>query len=178
MQQTFSLTLKANGIARVIQSEVFVTPPPINGAAATESVTIQAIWDTGATGSVITADVAAALSLAPISQTKVHTASGEDICNVYLVNITLPNGVTVEGVRVTEGKITGAQALIGMDIIAIGDFAITHPDGKTQVTFRIPSIADIDFVREANESRPRQQNSLGTQRAAQLKRRKKGQGSR
>lgn len=35
-----------------------------------------------------------------------------------------------------------------MDIINKGDFAITHPDGKTKFTFRYPSQADIDFVKE------------------------------
>lgn len=41
-----------------------------------------------------------------------------------------------------------ADVLIGMDIIGAGDFALTSPKGKLQFTFRIPSQADIDFVRD------------------------------
>jgi hypothetical protein len=33
-----------------------------------------------------------------------------------------------------------------MDIIAKGDFAITGKSGNTKFSFRMPSIADIDFT--------------------------------
>ena len=38
--------------------------------------------------------------------------------------------------------------LIGMDIINLGDFAITNKNGNTKFTFEIPSSRDIDFVKE------------------------------
>ncbi len=38
--------------------------------------------------------------------------------------------------------------LIGMDIISRGDFAVTNKDGKTTFSFRLPSVAKIDFVKE------------------------------
>ena len=41
-----------------------------------------------------------------------------------------------------------SDVLIGMDIISRGDFAITHPGGRTKFSFRVPSQADIDFVEE------------------------------
>lgn len=34
---------------------------------------------------------------------------------------------------------------IGMDIISLGDFALSHKEGKTLFSFRIPSLAPIDF---------------------------------
>ena len=49
-----------------------------------------------------------------------------------------------------RGAFDGFDVLIGMDIITKGDFAITNPDGTTKFSFRIPSQADIDFVRESN----------------------------
>ena len=69
-----------------------------------------------------------------------------DETDLYMVNIRLPNQVTMENVPVSRGGFSGGDVLIGMDIIGQGDFAITHPDGKTKFTFQIPPQADIDFV--------------------------------
>lgn len=107
-----------------------------------------AIWDTGATGSVITQDVVNALGLKPTGMTQMNHAGGQSLQETYLVNIRLPNGVAFSGVTVTKAPITGTQMLIGMDIITRGDFAITNKDGKTIFTFRIPSTARYDFVKE------------------------------
>ena len=58
---------------------------------------------------------------------------------------------------VTKAKsIMGADVLIGMDIISKGDFAVTHPEGKTQFMFRVPTQADIDFVKEDRPENQRQ----------------------
>src|SRR3972149_10734968 len=35
--------------------------------------------------------------------------------------------------------------LIGMDLITLGDFAITNKDGQTMFSFRHPSLGHIDF---------------------------------
>ena len=35
--------------------------------------------------------------------------------------------------------------LIGMDIITLGDFAITNLNGQTVMSFRLPSSGRIDF---------------------------------
>ena len=43
------------------------------------------------------------------------------------------------------------EAIIGMDIITRGDFAITHNQGEMVVSFRVPSIKAIDYVAEHNE---------------------------
>ena len=40
--------------------------------------------------------------------------------------------------------------LIGMDILSCGDFALTHKDGKSKATFRVPSCESYDFVPSAN----------------------------
>lgn len=116
----------------------------------------KAIWDTGATGSVVTKEVALAVGLKPISKTEVHGVGGTKIENVYLVNIYLPNKVALQHIRVTEcEKLTGdgMGVLIGMDVIGTGDFAVTHVDGKTKMSFRIPSIRSIDFVKEAERDK-------------------------
>jgi uncharacterized protein YchJ len=80
-----------------------------------------------------------------------HTAAGIHRSNVYLVNAMLPNNVGFVNLRVTEGNLTGPfDVLIGMDIIASGDFAITHNEGKTLFSFRVTSIGRIDFVKPDN----------------------------
>jgi predicted aspartyl protease len=140
-----------NGISPVLKSEVHITAPfePINPPKETNRKQFIAIWDTGATNSVITQKVVQDCGLSPISMVKVHTASGEALSNVYLVSIWLPNKVIIPQIRVTEGTVGGdAEVLIGMDIINRGDFAVTNKDGKTNFTFRVPSIECIDFVQQ------------------------------
>jgi hypothetical protein len=112
-----------------------------------------AIWDTGATSTVITHNVVTACGLKPIGMAITQTANGARNSEVYFVNIGLPNGVGFPMVRVTKGDIgPGADVLVGMDIIGTGDFAITNKDGHTVFSFRYPSIARIDFVEEPNPS--------------------------
>ena len=108
-----------------------------------------AIWDTGATNSVITQKVVQECDLKPIAVTKVNTAGEESLSNVYLAGIWLPNKVRIPQVRVTEGIIGGGvEVPIGMDIICMGDFAVTNKDGKTNFTFRIPSLECLNFVKQ------------------------------
>jgi len=112
----------------------------------------KAIWDTGATGSVITEKVAKELDLKPTGMVMVSTASDERLANTYMVNIWLPNKVVFGELRVTEGKLSGeTEVLIGMDIISSGDFAVTNYNGKTVFTFRSPSAECIDFVKKIRQ---------------------------
>ncbi len=105
-----------------------------------------AIWDTGATNTVITENVAKQCGLVPTGLTQVHSVHGSKLANTYLVNVYLPNHVEVQGLRVTEGDLLEFDLLIGMDIISTGDFAVTNFRGKTMFSFRVPSQAHIDFV--------------------------------
>ncbi len=110
------------------------------------------IWDTGATGSVITKEIIDSLKLKPIGNIEMRGVHGSKIVNTYLINIALPNGVEIVGVKATEAKQLSGNlgALIGMDIINHGDLAITNCGGKTIMTFRVPPIEKIDF----NKDRP------------------------
>lgn len=110
-----------------------------------------ALWDTGASGSVISTEVVSQLSLSPISQCKTYHAQGESIVNVYLVDMVLPNHLLIRDVRVTEGRLNGFGVLIGMDIINLGDFALTHRDGKTVFSFQVPATHEYDFVKQIQQ---------------------------
>ena len=116
-------------------------------------VELKAIWDTGATNSMITGAVVTACHLLPIDTMTTHHALGttEDV-EVFLINIGLPNKVAIPELRVARGSPRGTDVLIGMDIINHGDFAVTNRRGMTKFTFRIPSQADIDFVAEDKKS--------------------------
>jgi len=107
-----------------------------------------AIWDTGATGSAITEEMAKELGLKPVSKARVQSVHSVETKNVYLINIYLPSNVGIVYERVTECKeLSGDRLgiLIGMDIIGFGDFAVTNMIDTT-LTYRIPSIEKIDFV--------------------------------
>ena len=149
-------TVAYNGRANVLRSEVHIAVA-FNPSSAPKPLVPQkfnaqkftAIWDTGATGSVITKKVVDGCGLKPIGVAKVHTASGETTTRVYLASIFLTNKVCIPELRMIEGIIAGdAEVLIGMDIIGQGDFAVTNKDGKTMFSFRMPSVECIDFVKQ------------------------------
>ena len=72
--------------------------------------------------------------------------NGKSIAACYYVDILLPNSLTITDVLVVEGTLDNSDVLIGMDIIGMGDFAVSNYCGKAVFYFRIPSVATIDFV--------------------------------
>jgi hypothetical protein len=154
--QAFTLEAK-DGRLRALNSEIHVCAafdPATLPSERPEYCSFRAIWDTGATGCVITSAVVKACDLKPVGQQEVHGAyGGAVIRDTFLVNLVLPNHVPVQNITVVEGDLVGVDVLIGMDVITNGDFAITHADGKTVFTFRIPSCERIDYVKEARQQR-------------------------
>ena len=112
----------------------------------------RAIWDTGATNSVVSAQVVSLCGLTAIGFETVHTVSTTEVVEAYQVQMGLPNGVLVAPVKVTKGRIAGGDVLIGMDIISQGDFAVSNLGGHTQFSFRIPSQVEVDFVAQDNRA--------------------------
>ena len=148
-----ALTIRGkNGKLFVIQSEVGICVPFLGDIREQKDLVIgnfKGIWDTGATGSVITPKVVDHLKLKPTGKKKVNTANGSDIKDTYLVNIALPSNVMIQNVVVTEGNLgddSPIDVLIGMDVITLGDFVITNKNDRTVMSFRIPSLAEVDYV--------------------------------
>lgn len=112
-------------------------------------LTVPAVWDTGATISVISNDVVNNLRLSPTGAAVCYTVNGPRVVARYSINIHLPNQFAIPGLRVVDGDIHDAGILIGMDIIGRGDFAITHEYGSTCFSFQIPSSRTLDFKSEA-----------------------------
>lgn len=128
--------------------------------------TFEAIWDTGATNSVITQKVIDACSLVATGVAEVHGVNSTSLSDTYLVNIVLPNKFIVSGARVTKGDLPDAEILIGMDVINQGDFAVTNHGGKTIFSFRMPSQEHIDFVPGTNEAIKASQGNRAARRRA------------
>lgn len=150
-----SFTSKYEGLSRVLKNKVYISEPfatfeKVEKISPLPETEFLAIWDTGATGCVISKKVVERCNLKPIGIKRVYTAgdtTGDgQIASTYLVSIFLPNLVVFPSVEVTEGTLIDADVLIGMYIINCGDFAVTNKDGKTVFTFRIPSIERIDFT--------------------------------
>mgnify|MGYP003298516742 CR=1 FL=1 len=79
-----------------------------------------------------------------------------------------PDGTTIDtqnGFTITTGANAGkcigwnvymnndGDVLIGMDVIRYGDFTISNYNGKTKMSFRIPSIQETDYVEEARKNK-------------------------
>ena len=139
-----AFTLKPPGLVNQLVTSVHVSIPNTE-----TSYQVNAIWDTGATGSVITEKIVKELDLKPTGMSTVNTANGLTQQYTYIVDIVLPNGIQVTDVTVTGaiGLTAHCDVLIGMDIISLGDFSITHYKGNTCMSFRIPSLHEIDYVK-------------------------------
>lgn len=109
---------------------------------------MKGIWDTGASASVITTNVAQSLGLVLTGMTNVNASGLSSLRSTYTVDMELPNGVIITGLTVTDTtQLTGGiDALIGMDVISMGDFSITNFQGRTCMSFRIPSLIEIDYA--------------------------------
>ncbi len=86
-----------------------------------------AVWDTGATCSVISSKVAAEMGLSPISYNKVCGVHGSKDAPVYFLDIILNRSICFKR-KITGGDLGDGQIdfLIGMDIIGLGESCITH----------------------------------------------------
>ena len=106
-----------------------------------------AIWDTGATGTGINILLGKKLNLEPIGRNTVRGAHGKKEVEIYAINIQLDNTIfkkiAVAGLDLGDKT----DIIIGMDIITLGDFAISNAHGKTTFTYVVPPFNEkIDFV--------------------------------
>jgi len=152
-----ALTIKHDGRAYRIVTDVGITPAfdprqYKNLKLPHEVIYKQALWDTGATRSVLTQDTARELNLTPVGVANVVHFGGTKQSNTYLVNFFFPQNVMIYGVLVSESENISNDfgVIIGMDIITKGDFAITNVNNLTWMSYRIPSTQTIDYVLEAN----------------------------
>ena len=93
----------------------------------------------------ITEKVVAACGLLASGLNQSRTVNGlGPLMPTYQVNVLLPSNVQFN-VTVLLGQLrAGVDVLIGMDIIAAGDFSATQHEGKTTMSFRVTVPHSLD----------------------------------
>lgn len=161
LEQYSAFTLRSEQYQREIFTKIHIfTPDNYEDPKSCEKL---ALWDTGASISCVSCGLSIQLGLKPINLIQINTANGPIKTEQYLINIGLPNRVLIKNVLVCKGNLEGQKydALIGMDIINLGDMAYTHKNGGSVFTFQTPSSHDIDFVKEFNTLRENQGRNIG-----------------
>lgn len=148
------LRVDYNGLARELRSPVKVVDP-ISGRSSDFD---KGIWDTGATNTAIDRRVAIALGLTPTGVTQVATANGVALSNTYVINLFVHHSqVMFQQVIVSDGDLGAAtDVLIGMDIIACGDFIVQNNNGRTSFEYAIPPFdTKQNWIERANSQNAR-----------------------
>ncbi len=146
-----AFTVRYSGRSLRLTSEVEIFPAfnPAATSSPPQGKKYQALYDTGATHSAVSPQVVTDLQLASIGARNVGVGGGTLATTSHLVNIRLPNMVLFAMMPVAKMILLGGiDAIIGMDILGIGDFAVTHHKGKTIFSFCCPSRKEIDFATE------------------------------
>ncbi len=135
-----------------------------------KSMKCLALWDTGATNCCVSQDVVKQLSLVSTGKANMTTPNQTSERDTYLVDISLPNNVKIDDVRVIDSDIEKQNIgmLIGMNIINLGDFTVSNFQGKTTFTFRMPSASTTDYVKQIRVS-----NLIGTPHGKGKRKKKK-----
>jgi hypothetical protein len=109
-----------------------------------QGTTVYAIWDTGASQTVITHRLMSNLNLIPIETKLVHGVNSKQLVDVVAISIKLPNGFLIPDIRVFVCDIPSPiDLLIGMDIIQLGDLHISNTGGHTVNTFTSRGIYEV-----------------------------------
>ena len=114
------------------------TPIKVVNTYTGETILCDAIWDTGATGSMVSESVAHRLNLKPIGKTTIAGVHGVHDSNTYIVNIQFGNGAILKDIKVTEASNTGGFGLlVGMDVIGKGVLYVNGMDDYLTVRFEL-----------------------------------------
>lgn len=118
-----------------------------------EHIKTNALWDTGASKTCISNRLVEEMKLPVIGMRKTQCASGVQTVTCHIIDIIMPHKIMLTGVPVLAfaGSIY-FDILIGMDLITLGDFAITNAKGNTCFSYRTPpNDTHIDFVEKSYE---------------------------
>lgn len=139
-------TQRSSDIMEAIITECKICPPVdfANGEMPSKVYTSQnAMWDTGATNTLISPKIVKALGLKPFGKSGISSANGIVETNTYLVHVGIPSGSVVTNILALEDENDDYEVVIGMDIISRGDFAFSNHEGHSTFSFRIPSQEEI-----------------------------------
>ncbi|SES71196.1 Aspartyl protease [Nitrosospira multiformis] len=113
---------------------------PANGAPGYPRVEFNALWDTGATHSIITPRVVEALGLKPIRRVRsvfTQGVNGLEKSEAYQINLSLPDKITFFELTVVLKKPGDVwwDVIVGMDIISAGELSIKNVNSNTEWSF-------------------------------------------
>lgn len=123
-------------------------PEDLEAVNSAKYIDVRALWDTGCSGVAISQRVVDELGLVGNGVATIHNAGETYQSPYYPIAVQLPNKTDIHFLRATLAKTHGFDILIGMQIISMGDFAVTNYNGQMCMTFRVPSIKREDFVAE------------------------------
>jgi len=123
---------------------------PFNSAL---SVTVDALWDTGASISAVTPEIQQQLKAPTVDKKAISGIHNTQIVDVIYITLELPNHVIKKNIKVVVCNITSNVGMIlGMDIISMGDFALSNGNDQTLVSFAVPPFKEkIDFSKKQHE---------------------------
>ncbi len=168
-----SLSNKANDIFSEINLS---TPTDFEGE---NAIKCSGIWDTGSHGCVISSKLIESLKPPFIGFKLISGVLKKGWSPEYLLNIHLSDDFIIKGVGACEGSnLDDNEFLIGMEVINMGDFAITNVNQKTAFSYRIPSIRRINFqIEKTNaineESETNRKQNKATRRTRKSRKRKR-----
>ena len=104
-----------------------------------ESLKCKAFWDTGATGSCISARAARKLGLVAFSKVQLRGVDSALRKNLYMTKINIgPYTFNFQKLAEYEDVHADTDLCIGMDIIGTGDFSLTRKHGKIVLKYQLP----------------------------------------
>jgi len=119
-------------------------------------VKLRALWDTGATLTLIKPDLRNKLELCMVragSSAKIAGLGGLFHADYTVLSIRLQENFEINWcpVYVLDYSVD-VDIIIGMDIIGMGDFAVCNTDNKTSFSFVMPPLPEkIDFTEKARQ---------------------------
>ena len=142
-----AFTVKASGPMLSIRFNIGITVPVAapNGLPDDQITSFMGIINTGQPTTQINKSVVEKLSL------QMTILRGHE---VYLVDIYMPNRIRFSGVPAILVDDPNKECVLGMDILACGDLAISNVDQKTTFSFRVPPSRVVDFVEESKQDAP------------------------
>ena len=103
----------------------------------------KALWDTGATNTLISSKIVTELELKPCGKSGFSSANGVVETNLYEIHLGVPTAGVVCNILALEKDDEDYEVVIGMDVISQGDFAFSNHDGRSTFSFRLPSQEEI-----------------------------------
>jgi hypothetical protein len=98
-----------------------------------------AIWDTGATSSMIAQHIAEELKLESTGKVQIAGVHGVTAAKTYIVSLLFGNGFAITDLPVSEADNGGGfDVLIGMDVISKGKLLVDGLRDGCQIVFEFP----------------------------------------